>query len=369
MKKVLLPLFLLILAIACGQDTYTIKGSIENPEALPEDAKVYVSDRTDPQLPVIDSAVIENGSFTLKGKADPEKMYNIYVGYPDHSVGDPRWATSFIPEKGSYDIILRERLSTVSGGKINEALNEFKESIQEITDDFRKKVADFGDDEEEKAQALYDETMEKMNELSRETIKKNANNYISLIALQNIIYDIDLEDLENILDHCGSFVKENDRIKRIHDCKVAEEATSEGKAFVDFSGKTPEGADVKLSDFVGKGKWVLADFWASWCGPCMREIPNIKKTHETLSGDKFTVLGIAVWETNGDNTKSADRMKEKEMTWPQIFVGDDKTPTDVYGIVGIPTMILFAPDGTICKRGEDLRGEKMMETVRDIINQ
>ena len=81
------------------------------------------------------------------------------------------------------------------------------------------------------------------------------------------------------------------------------------------------------------------------------------------------MLGVAVWETNGDNTKSAERMKEKEMTWPQIFVGDDKTPTDVYGITGIPTMILFAPDGTIYKRGEELRGEKMMETVRDIINQ
>ena len=101
----------------------------------------------------------------------------------------------------------------------------------------------------------------------------------------------------------------------------------------------------------------------------MREIPNIKKTHETLSGDNFTVLGLAVWERGGDNTASAEKMKTMEMTWPQIFMGADHTPTDSYGILGIPHLILFAPDGTIYKRGEDLRGENMLETIREIINQ
>ena len=79
------------------------------------------------------------------------------------------------------------------------------------------------------------------------------------------------------------------------------------------------------------------------------------------------VLGVAVWERDGDNTASAKKMEEKEMKWHQIFVGDDKTPTDSYGIVGIPTMILFAPDGTIYKRGEVLRGESMYKTVAEAL--
>ena len=148
-------------------------------------------------------------------------------------------------------------------------------------------------------------------------------------------------------------------------CKEAELATAEGQPFVDFAGKTPEGADVKLSDYVGKGKWVLTDFWASWCGPCMREIPNIQKVYETFEGDDFMMLGIAVWD--GDNTESVKRMEEKEMKWHQIFVGEDKTPTDSYGIVGIPTMILFAPDGTIYKRGDALRGEGMITSVAEAL--
>ena len=365
MKKILYSLAVLALAAACGQNAFTIKGTVENPEALPEGAMVYLYDGQT----ALDSTTVTEGAFAFKGEANPEKMYTVRVNYPGKSARDPRWRAGVIPEKGTLAVDLKEQESTVTGGKLNDAYKAFQDDIQEIYMDYREKASILADDQEEKAEALYEETMEKVKAVSKEAIDKNPDNYIAFAALQNIIYDLDLEEFDEILNKCGKFVGETESVKRIHDCKVAEAATAEGAKFVDFAGKTPEGADVKLSDFVGQGKWVLADFWASWCGPCMREIPNIKRTHEMLSGDKFTVLGVAVWETNGDNTKSAERMKEKEMTWPQIFVGDDHTPTDVYGIVGIPTMILFAPDGTICKRGDALRGEKMMETVRDIINQ
>ena len=365
MKKLLYSLAILALATACGQGNFTIKGTVENAESLPEGAMVYLYDGQT----AIDSVAITDGTFTFKGEANPEKMYSLSVGYPGKQARDPRWRTAFLPEKGSFEVMLAERESTLSGGKLNDAFKAFQQKIQDIYADYRDKVSALADDEEDQAEAIYDETVKKVSDVSKETIKKNAHNYLALAALQNIIYDLDLEDLDALLAKCGKFVGENESIHRIHECKVAEMATAEGKPFVDFAGKTPEGEDVKLSDFVGQGRWVLADFWASWCGPCMREIPNIKKTHETLSGDKFTVLGVAVWETDGDNTKSAERMKEKEMTWPQIFVGDDHTPTDSYGIVGIPTLILFAPDGTIYKRGEELRGEKMLETISGIINQ
>ena len=364
MKKVLFSLCLLVLALSCGKDKFMVDGKVSEP--LPTDAYILLTDINGQEIA---TAPVKDGSFTIKGDASAEKMYVIQASWPGKSQRDRSWSTMFIPEKGQINVTLGPEESAVEGGAVNKAYKDFQQKISDIYQEYRQKARTLAGSAQEEADALYEETVKKLSEISKETIAKNAKNYVALIAIQNISDEIDLQELDELLAKCGKFVSENENIKRIRNYKEAEVATAEGQPFVDFAGKTPDGKDVKLSDFVGKGRWVLADFWASWCTPCMGEIPNIKKTHETLSGDKFTVLGIAVWERNGDNTASARKMEEKEMTWPQIFVGDDHTPTDSYGIVGIPTMILFAPDGTIYKRGEGLRGPKMMETVRDIINQ
>ena len=365
MKKILFSLAVLALVAACGQDTVTVKGTVADGAQFPENTLVYLLDGTN----VLDSAAVVNGAFTLKAPANLEKYYTVCADYRNRSPRDRSWMYGLIPEKGTCDLTFGETpdACTIDGSALNKAYSDFNEKIREYSNEYREKVGALADDAEEEAESIYNDLMEKVKGVSLEAIEKNANNFIAKTALQNIIYDLNLDELKGIVAKCGKFIGEDEGISRIVRCKEAEVATAEGKPFVDFEGKTPEGNPIKLSDIVGKGKWVLADFWASWCGPCMGEIPNIKKTHEALAGDKFTVLGVAVWD--GDNSKSLDRMAEKEMTWPQIFVGEDKGPTDSYGIVGIPTMILFAPDGTIFKRGEELRGAKMMETVRDIISQ
>ena len=367
MKKVFLALAIMALAIACGQDGFKVKGTITDADQLPEGAVVSLLDAATGEE--IATAPIKDGKFTLSGDASNETMYALSVTWPDKSRRDRSWMTAFVPEKGKANLTMSKDESTLEGGAVNKAYKEFQDGIMAASTEMREKMAALADDAKEEGEKLYDEYQDKVTELCNNAIKKNADNYVALAALQNIIYDLDLEQLDGILEKCGKFVGENKSIKSIRDAKEAEMNTAEGKPFVDFSGKTPEGADIKLSDIVGKGRWVLADFWASWCGPCMREVPNIKKTHSTLSGKDFTVLGIAVWDgdEDGGNSKSLAKMQEMGMTWPQIFVGNDRTATEVYGIVGIPTMILFAPDGTICKRGEGLRGEDMPKIVGDII--
>lgn len=141
--------------------------------------------------------------------------------------------------------------------------------------------------------------------------------------------------------------------------KVAMLSTDEGCKFVDFA-VDYDGKTTRLSDFVGHGQYVLADFWASWCGPCRREIPNIIAAYEKYKGRGLQVIGIAAWDKPKDTLKA---IEEEKITYPQI-INSQKIATDLYGIKGIPHIILFGPDGTILARG--LRGDAIEKKLSEI---
>ena len=133
------------------------------------------------------------------------------------------------------------------------------------------------------------------------------------------------------------------------------------KQFVDIVGESLDGKKSRLSDFIGKGKYVLVDMWASWCPPCKAEIPNIASLHKTYKDKGLVVVGVATWDKTENIAKA---VKELGITWQQIIdVNNDVT--NKYGVKGIPHIILFAPDGSIVAR--NLRGQEMIDTVSKTI--
>ena len=135
--------------------------------------------------------------------------------------------------------------------------------------------------------------------------------------------------------------------------------TSEGTMFVDMESEV-DGHTCRLSDYVGKGRYVLADFWQSTCAPCLTQIPMMKSIYQRYNERGLTVLGIAVSE---DAEKSRRAIKKHSITYPQLLNTLNQS-FDTYGIQAIPYSILFAPDGTILARG--LRGEELEKKLEEI---
>ena len=353
----ILSIFVLsALALASVAQNYTITGTAD---AKYNGKKAYLIDQN--TYDYADSCVVENGSFVFKGEVSDQALYEVNINNNRRNR-----VYAFVEPKSAVVIDFTVSPATVKdNGGLNDKMNAIESEVSKAGDALNVKIAEMqsqGKSRDEIAAALNPE-LEKLYDIYRNAIKENKNNIIAayilgMVAPQFYSSLAEFEEATNGVKYADKVFA----VRKYREELLKAEATQAGKMFVDFTGLTVDGQPSKLSDYVGKGKYVLVDFWASWCGPCKGEIPNLIELQEKFGGDKFTVLGVNVWDEE-DKFKAA--LTAEGITYPQIYIPRDNkdNATDLYGIKGIPQIILFAPDGTIVQR--DLRGNAMKALVEE----
>ena len=335
LSSLLIVLGTLLVLSSCNRNdqktTLQLHGLGDNLSGL----TAYLYDEADPKTP-IDSIVIHDTIASLS-------LDNLQKGYLYllSCEGTPLNA-QFVYEGTSLDYNLND--GQVSGSPANDACNAFEQDIMVVMQ------ADSID------QAAG-------QEIVRKYIAEQKDNPLVLRAMQYAMYLFDdLSEFQKPLEEMGENVKRLPAYTTLTEQIKAMINTKAGQPFVDFAGITTEGEQVKHSDYVGQGQYALVDFWASWCGPCRREIPTLIQMHKKYKDKGLLVLGVGVWEDSHDTHLQA--VKELQIPYPQIYDDQNNHATSLYGIMGIPQIMLIGPDGVIMQR--DLRGEQIEQILSEI---
>lgn len=251
----------------------------------------------------------------------------------------------FVLEEGSFTF--NENRSP-AGSMLNDRLTEEYKGINE------KIKALSSAQSEEEYNALFGPTISYIVD----ALIRNADTPVGYLIFRDIYSALDGQQLIGLVDGNPS-LKAYTKVQKAYDGAQNRIATSEGNPYRDFT-VTYNGVAKSLSDYVGKGQYVLVDFWASWCGPCMREMPVLKEIYDEYSPKGLKMLGVAVWDKPADTEAAIERL---QLPW-EVIIDAQTVPTDIYGITGIPSLIVFSPDGTIISR--DLRGEQLKEFIANL---
>ena len=347
---------------ACQENTgYVVEGTVANGV----DGEYVYLNTIGRKAEVLDSALIKGGKFQFKG--NPETA--VFPKAVSYSSKEGKIAAMLFLDKGTIKVALDKENPTVSGTVNNELLRtfmaEYKKTNEEMQGIYKSYRSDSTLTEEQRADLMkqLEQKGEDQDAYVLAQMTANAANPFGAYLMASFGMGADVDKLAELLSQVPAELASSEAITGLKEYVQHCQNTAVGKKFVDFAMKTPEGKDVKLSDFIGKDKYTLVDFWASWCGPCRREMPVVVEAYKKFKSKGFGIVGVSL-DQSADQWKKA--IKDLNITWPQM--SDLKAwqceGAKLYGVRGIPATVLIDKEGTIVAR--DLRGEELIKKLEEL---
>ncbi|MFN0047934.1 MAG: redoxin domain-containing protein [Cytophagales bacterium] len=369
--KCSLLLSILFLTFSCDKDketqtsaegNYFIKGTI----AFASDSMLYLQQIIGNNIKKIDSVNLKGKvAFEFKGKLPEVGFYRVELKEKGATVFALDNSQIQLSIKGNENLPLFE----ITGSVLN---NNFEE-IAAIQQKFRKKIDSLNQ------QYILAENLKDANLLSqiesgygttnaasenaiKQAIKSNDKSIVSVYAASLLDPKSNIDFLDTLSTSLRPFI-DNSIIKEFVDGIEKMKNIKIGGIAPDFTGNTPDGRKVSLADF--KGKFVLIDFWASWCIPCRRENPNVVKLYEKYNAKNFEILGVSL---DDDGTKWKNAIMADGLKWQHIsdLKGWESDFATLYSIEEIPQTYLLDQEGKILAR--NLRGAELEQKLAEILN-